>query len=575
MDRLKETRLSNADAFFNGLTLNEVDPNEFIHANRVYDELQCTTIFDYLMHYLQSDVMLLADIFEYFRHTTMSEDGLDPVHYFTLPHLVYDLAFKNIKYSVENLPDVEMYHFFNKAIYGGVTVVNERIVESSHEHGMVYIDYNNLYGDALRQDLPYSGYTWMSESKITELTNNDIFINYVKQELHSVGKSAMVCVSVTYPANIHDKTQDYPLMPCKEVITIEEQSPHMREIHPILFNNKPLSMVKDKLLLSCKDKTNYILSVESLLMYMGMGIELKEFHRGITYNVAPIFREYIDNNSAKRAATNNPFLKDYYKLKNNALYGKTIQSPYKKIRYIIVRTESEKNKYVSRADFIRLDTITESSMWGIYLRKLAIHWNKPAHIGAVVLNRAKESMYKFRYNVLPQICSKAYISASDTDSFFIRLPGMTSDRFYELLGDRLDSSNYPTNHQLYSITRKAALGCFKNECAGDEILSWVFLRPKAYSICVAHADNSQLQTTSKLKGVCRAQVRRLKHEQYKQVVAETLSLTIENRLLRSRNHQIRTTIVQKRGFLAYDNKRYWLNPQQSLPYGHYRIVSSA
>ncbi len=50
-------------------------------------------------------------------------------------------------------------------------------------------------------------------------------------------------------------------------------------------------------------------------MYMGIGIELKEIHRGIIYNVAPIFREYIDNNSAKRAATNNPFLKDYYKLK--------------------------------------------------------------------------------------------------------------------------------------------------------------------------------------------------------------------------------------------------------------------
>ncbi len=47
-------------------------------------------------------------------------------------------------------------------------------------------------------------------------------------------------------------------------------------------------------------------------------------------------------------------------LKNSALYGKTIQSPYKKFRYIIVRTEGEKNKYVSRADFNRLDTITRS-----------------------------------------------------------------------------------------------------------------------------------------------------------------------------------------------------------------------
>ncbi len=63
MDWLKETRLPNADAFFNDLTLNEEDPNEFIHANRMYDEIQCTSIYDYLMHYLQSDFMLLADIF--------------------------------------------------------------------------------------------------------------------------------------------------------------------------------------------------------------------------------------------------------------------------------------------------------------------------------------------------------------------------------------------------------------------------------------------------------------------------------------------------------------------------------
>ena len=81
--------------------------------------------------YLQCDVLQLADMFENFHQICLTDDGLDPVNYFTFPQLTWDSAFKSTKCHVDLLTDVEMYQFFERHIHGGITFTNTNHVATN------------------------------------------------------------------------------------------------------------------------------------------------------------------------------------------------------------------------------------------------------------------------------------------------------------------------------------------------------------------------------------------------------------------------------------------------------------
>ena len=68
-------------------------------------------------------------------------------------------------------------------------------------------------------------------------------------------------------------------------------------------------------------------------------MKITKFHKSIRCVQAPDLQEYIEMNSAKRAATDNKFKKDLFKLLNNAVYGKTMEN---------VRKHDNKNDYTKR-----------------------------------------------------------------------------------------------------------------------------------------------------------------------------------------------------------------------------------
>ena len=89
---------------------------------------------DYHNLYLESDVVILEDVFEDFRDTCMANYELDPEHHFTAPGLSYDAALKFTGVRLELLPDPDMLMMFEGATRGGVAMI-------SHRHGKA----NNPY----------------------------------------------------------------------------------------------------------------------------------------------------------------------------------------------------------------------------------------------------------------------------------------------------------------------------------------------------------------------------------------------------------------------------------------------
>ena len=117
------------------------------------------------------DVLLLADIMENFRETSLKIYKLDPVWYYTTPGFAWDCMLKTTKQKLELLTDVDMLLMFERAKRGGISQCSNRYARANNKYMgkkfknkdsvfIQYLDANNLYGWEMCKHLPYGGFEW-------------------------------------------------------------------------------------------------------------------------------------------------------------------------------------------------------------------------------------------------------------------------------------------------------------------------------------------------------------------------------------------------------------------------------
>ena len=569
LSRLQESSLPSRSAFRNDLSGEECTEEDYRFAQTAWQEFGCQTFEDYLMAYLKLDVLLLACVFERFRQKTLEQDGLDPVHFVSLPGLSFMSAFKMTGESIHLLGDLEMYTFFERGIRGGMTFVNKHLVRNERitlnneeltQH-LAYIDQNNLYGNALRKPLPHSEFSWVED--LSGFTR-DFILN-----LDEEGEWGYTLeVDLGYPEQLHHSTADFPLAPESGHITSDMFSNFMESFHKTL---NPGSTYKSsrKLLLTQYDKEHYIVHFAALKFYLQMGLTLTKVHRVVRYRQKAWLKPYIDFNSQQRALSTNSFDKDFYKLKNNALFGKTMEDVRKRIKYELVTDEDRLIKLVSSPLFHDRDIITEDIV-GVHKLKSKVTLDKPVFVGQAVLDYSKDEMFNLFYKILSQcpLIKKLQLVGGDTDSFFLTIATDThialSDVFNSL-AQHMDTSNYPPSHPLYSTVNKAKLGCFKDETAGQTLEEMILLRPKMYSMKYSHRDAS----IKRAKGISRHIVKNsMAHDMYREAFEDKKTTYVQMTILRSKQHTIQTTTFNKRALSAWEDKRCWESANESLPHGH-------
>ena len=296
----------------------------------------------------------------------------------------------------------------------------------------------------------------------------------------------------------------------------------------------------------------------------------------------PVFRNYITRNTEKRAAATNKFSKDYYKLKNNALYGKTVENLRKRKD---VRLCNDRTSFVSQSSkpCFRKSVIIKENLVAAILNKETICLDRPVYVGQAVLDLSKLRMYRLQYEELQRYReqfrgSQINIIAGDTDSFFLEVVGVDekSQLLPAMLHDGLlDTSNFKTDSPLYSRANENKIGLFKDESGGSEFCELVFLRHKCYSLLSEDCSSSH-----KAKGVTRRT--KISHAQYMQIfesyhpdvdaAPSPKRLCVEQRRIGSVNHQLYTLQYNKVALSIRDDKRAWIGQNVSLPYGHYRLL---
>ena len=190
--------------------MNECDitDKDFEHALKVWKHFKMTTFREYHNLYLQTDVLLLADVFENFRNVCMKNYGLDPAWYYNAPGLAWDACLKKTRVQLELLPDPDVLLMIEQGIRGGVSMISKPYAKANNEYMdgkfnpsekskfIQYLDANILYGWAMSLPLPVTGFKWM-----TDLKN---WREFSDQE----GRGCILEIDLEYPKKLHDLTMD-------------------------------------------------------------------------------------------------------------------------------------------------------------------------------------------------------------------------------------------------------------------------------------------------------------------------------------------------------------------------------
>ena len=187
-------------------------------------------------------------------------------------------------------------------------------------------------------------------------------------------------------------------------------------------------------------------------------------------------------NTGLRKLAKNDFEKDFFKLMNNAIFGKTMENIRKHRDIKLVTTDKRRSKLVSEANYHTINYISEDLSL-IEMNKAKVKMNKPIHLGLSILNISKLLMCDFWYDYMrPKYGNHVKLSYVDTDSFIMNIK---TEGFYKDIANdvekRFDTSNYEVNRSLPTGKNKKVIGLMKDELGGRIITKFVTLRPKTYS----------------------------------------------------------------------------------------------
>ena len=129
-----------------------------------------------------------------------------------------------------------------------------------------------------------------------------------------------------------------------------------------------------------------------LKLYQNLGLKVTNIHRGITFEKSTWLKPYIDLNTNLRTKGKNDFEKEFFKLMNNSVFGKTVENIRNRVDIRLVTNEKDSKKFHR--------TILCENLIAIHRKNEKLVFDKPVYLGVTVLDISKILMYDFHYNYI-------------------------------------------------------------------------------------------------------------------------------------------------------------------------------
>ena len=203
------------------------------------------------------------------------------------------------------------------------------------------------------------------------------------------------------------------------------------------------------------------LNLKQALMH---GLKLKKVDKVLQFDKKLWLKQYIEMNTELRKKAKNDFEKDFFKLMNNAVFGKPMENVKKHRDIELVTTDKRRNQLVSEPNYHTIKWFSENLV-AIAMRKTKVKMDKPIYVGMAILDVSKTLMYEFWYGYLkPKYGDRIKLRYMGTDSL---IPLIKTKEFYEDIADdvekRFDTPNYEVERPLPMGKNKKEIGLMKDE----------------------------------------------------------------------------------------------------------------
>ena len=384
--------------------------------------------------YLKSDVLFLACVFEKYIKISVNEYKINPLYFVSLPGYTWQCGLNYTGINLQTLQDRDMILLLENNIRGGISsVMGDRYIKSDENEKILYIDANNLYGHSMSEPLPYDEIKFNKNFKIEDILNtpDDSDIGY------------FIEADLIYPYNIKEKTKNFPFAPVNKKINPDNFNDYMKEIKPDTYKQT------SKLICDWCDKKNYLIHYRMLKFYVRHGMIVDKVHEIISIKQSRWLERYINFITQKRNQAVNDFEKDFYKLLNNAFYGKTMENVRNRLKIKFIEKDDYREiiKHQSKLTFKGIHKSYENC--DSYTHKQnEVLMDKPIYLGFSVLELSKLLMYETYYDILQPYFGQENIQLHymDTDSFVLSVNTKDIIKDLKNLEDIFDFSNLDKNN---------------------------------------------------------------------------------------------------------------------------------
>ena len=167
--------------------MQDINDIDYRHADNVFKGFELENLGQYHDLHVQSDTLLLADVFENFRDMCIKEYELDPAHFLSLPGLAFQASLKKTNIELELLTDYDILLKVEEGIRGRICYSIHRYAKANNKYVknynnneessyIQYLDANNLYGWAMSKKLPVNGFRMLDNNEINEI-NEELIMN--------------------------------------------------------------------------------------------------------------------------------------------------------------------------------------------------------------------------------------------------------------------------------------------------------------------------------------------------------------------------------------------------------------
>ena len=566
--------------------------DDYKHAKVVWDAFKCKNLGDYHDLYLESDVCLLADIFEKFRNICIDKFQIDPCHYYTLPGFAFDACLKLTDTTLELFTEEkkDMYLTMEQSKIGGISGTGgKRYAKANNKYlkdynpnqlsnYLMYADANGLYSWAMKQLLPQDEFEYYTDKFNLEeaLRNIDGYYGY------------FITLDASIPKELHDHFNDYCPFPENIEISQDQYTPYQQKVSDATckaLNTKSVS--ERKLMPNLRPKKRYTIHIKLLKLFLELGCKIDKIHEVIRFHQSAWMSPYIELCMNERSKDGiSEFEKDFWKLCCNAVFGKTMEDVRNRMKCEIVHDQEKFDKLINKNTFYNSTLLNDNGLVFVERKHTTVKLCKPIYVGVAILNISKYLMYDFFYNTLRKKYSNASLIYTDTDSFIFEV--FTNDLYADILKDQkfleqFDLSNYSNKHPMFcgmdknkvkSLIKQnyKVVGKFKDEYGGKVVKEVVGLRAKMYSII---DENDEQKNTG--KGVKKVILKNTEHQKYKDCLFHNFDIgkmiqSSSMNFIHSKNHKVYGEELTKITLSAFDDKKSILDDGiTQLSWGHWRL----